>query len=106
MVSNECSDANVGGHTLGYTGYNYLVTHDGMTQKNPTSQIKPWVPAKWPDIALQSRVLNLILTTVLPHVPSGSVKVFTELKWRMMALFSVPIRLMANLESHGMTGQT
>jgi hypothetical protein len=41
----------------------------------------PWVPAIWHDRALQMRVLDLILTTALPHVPSGSVKLFTQLKW-------------------------
>jgi hypothetical protein len=70
-----------------FTGFNYIVTHDGtkyvMMQNNPTSRTKPWVPANWPDRALQSRVLHLsIVTTVLPHVPSGSVKLFTQLKWK------------------------
>ena len=69
-------------HTMVFAGFNYVVTQDGMMQKNSTSRTKPWVPAIWPDRKLQLRVLQFIQSTVLPHVPSGSIKVYTELKWK------------------------
>ena len=82
LLNNIINAVPVSKHTMAYTGFNYVVTHAGMLQKNPLSRTKPWVPAIWPDRALQLRVLQLILTTVLPHVPSGSVSVFTEVKWK------------------------
>ena len=62
-------------------GYNYRVDSNGIMLQQHNSRSKPWVKASWPDRALQIRVTNLIVSTVLPHVPSGTVKLYTELKW-------------------------
>ena len=62
-------------------GYNYTVDSDGIMLQQHNSRSKPWVEASWPDQALQIRVTDLIVSTVLPHVPSGKVKLYTELKW-------------------------
>ena len=83
MLTNVSSHSHVARQTrMSYSGFNYVVTKDGMTEKNPISRTKPWIPANWPNSALQLRVLQLIWTNVLPHVPSGSMKVFTKLKWQ------------------------
>ena len=85
FLNEDTSDIDDDQDTMGFTGYNYIVTQDGATyvmlQKNPISRTKQWVPANWPDKSLQSRVLRIIVDMVLPHVPSRSVKLFTQMKW-------------------------
>ena len=65
-----------------FRGFSYYVTKDGMfVQQIYTKKTKDPVMAIWPDDALRKRVETLIVTQVVPFVPSGSVKLFTELKW-------------------------
>jgi hypothetical protein len=70
-------------HPFALRGYRYYVDYDGMfVQQRPTiSLYKQPIPAIWPDDELRKRVQLLIIEFILPHVRSGVVKLYTELKW-------------------------
>lgn len=65
-----------------FRGFSYYVSKEGMfVHQAYTKKRKEPVPALWPDEALQKRVVTLITNCVLPFVATGSVMLFTELKW-------------------------